>query len=225
MLKVLVDRFHPLAGWTFPQIAFLYGLGLMSHGLQVIFFIETWWIGGQVVHGGFDRLLLRPMNVFFQFMARYVNLIGCLDMVPAVIIFSYGCHAVGFAWSLPNALKLLGVLVGATLVRASLYGLAGSTSFWTRSPGSIRDAIEPMIHHGTLYPLSIYPRALHWALTFLVPVGFISFYPACEFLGKDDGFSLPLGLAVWTPVVGVAAFTLMHEVFRRGLRRYESTGS
>ncbi len=62
-------------------------------------------------------------------------------------------------------------------------------------------------------------------LTFVLPIGFISFYPAADFLGQDDGSSLPLDVAMWTPIVGVLMFTFAIVLFRAGLRRYESAGS
>ncbi len=35
-LQVLVERFQPLSGWTFPQLAFLYGLSLLSRGVMSV---------------------------------------------------------------------------------------------------------------------------------------------------------------------------------------------
>jgi ABC-2 type transport system permease protein len=85
--------------------------------------------------------------------------------------------------------------------------------------------VETLLHQGALYPLSVYPFLFQWVLTFLLPVGFISFYPACEFLGQSARSSLPLELALWTPCVGLVSFAVAHRAFRRGLRRYEGAGS
>src|SRR5258708_3629369 len=80
LLKVLVDRFHPLAGWTYEELAFLYGLGLLSHGLNVAFFIQFWNIDYYISDGGFDRMLVRPIPVFFQLCTQYFNFIGFTDL-------------------------------------------------------------------------------------------------------------------------------------------------
>jgi ABC-2 type transport system permease protein len=225
MLKIIVDRFQPLNGWSFEQLAFVYGLGLLSHGLQVIFFIQTWNIEGMVIRGGFDRMLLRPMNVFFQFVVNYVNFIGMIDLIPGSIIFLYACSKVGFAWTLSNILKLLAVILGGMLIRAAIYTITGSIAFWTKASRSMVGLVGQLFERTGMYPLSIYPVMVQMLLTFLVPVGFISFYPACEFLKQDDRFILPLGLAIWTPVVGVLMFSVAHAIFKLGLSRYESAGS
>jgi ABC-2 type transport system permease protein len=61
--------------------------------------------------------------------------------------------------------------------------------------------------------------------TFIIPLGFISFYPAAGFLGKDSGFDLPLDLTVWTPIVAIIMFIITQLFFKKGMRRYESAGS
>ncbi|SFT17084.1 ABC transporter permease [Paenibacillus sp. BC26] len=225
VLKLMVEQFQALAGWTFPQLAFLYGLGLLSHGLSVIFFIQTWHIDNMVIRGDFDRMLLRPMNVFFQFVVNYVNFIGFIDLIPGFLIFFYGCAQIGFDWHVINVLKLLGVVIGGMFIRASICTIMGSAAFWTKRSGSLVSLTLATMERTTMYPLSLYPRLIQLALTFILPIGFISFYPASDFIGQEDGFTFPVGLAIWTPVVGLLIFALCHFIFQSGLKRYESAGS
>lgn len=225
MLKIIVDRFQPLKGWDFPDLAFIYGLGLLSHGMMVILFITTWQMGRMVIQGEFDRMLLRPMNVFFQLIVSYVNFIGLIDLIPATVIFFYACHLVGFEWTAVNILKLLLVLIGGMFIRASLYICLGTVAFWSKQNTSLVGMANQLLERFTLYPISIYPIAIQLLFTFLIPIGFISYYPANEFLGKNGGFELPLDLAIWTPIVGAASFLLSQVVFKLGMKNYESAGS
>ncbi|MFH0878424.1 MAG: ABC-2 family transporter protein [Lentisphaerota bacterium] len=225
MLKVLVDSFQPIGGWTFAQVCFLYGLGMLSHGLMVLLFIQTWSIDQFVVQGDFDRLLLRPLDVFFQFCVARINFIGLTDLIPGIAIFAYGCRQVHFAWTLSSTAQMALVVAGAVLIRAALYTACGSIAFWTKRSGPLVGLNLALLERTTLYPLTIYPHALQVMLTFLIPVGFISFYPACDFVGQDARSALPLDVALWTPVVGATFFALAHGVFRWGLRCYESAGS
>jgi ABC-2 type transport system permease protein len=70
------------------------------------------------------------------------------------------------------------------------------------------------------YPLTIYPKAIGVWLTWVIPYGFASFYPASYLLGKDIGALAWLG-----PVVAAALLALAYAVWRFGLRYYSSTGS
>lgn len=225
MLKIIVDRFQPLSGWGFEDLAFLYGLGLLSHGLVVVFFIPTWGTEFAVLRGEFDRLLLRPMNVFFQFVTGYFNFIGLIDLLPGLVIFVYAAHMVDFSWSLGNIMKLVLVVIGGTLIRASLYTIIGAIAFWTKRSRNLINMTVATLERTTMYPLTLYPQVIQAVLTFLLPIGFISFYPAEQFLGKSTSLELPLGLAIWTPVVGLVCFAAAYAVFRSGLQKYESAGS
>ena len=225
LLKTMVQQFDSLAGWTFPQLAFLYGLSLVSHGLQVIFFIQTWFVSDYVTNGDFDRYLLRPLNVFFQFIIQYVNLIGVLDLIPGIIIFLYGANAVGFTWTIPHLLQVGGVVFGAVLIRAASYLIVGSVAFWTQRSSSLTWMMMGLMDNATIYPVSIYPRFIQSLFTFIMPLAFISFYPACDFLKQESNLGFSLTFVLWTPLVGLGYFVLAQMIFLRGLQRYESAGS
>ena len=186
MLKIIVDRFQPINGWDFPELTFLYGLGLISHGIFVVFFINTWHIDHMVIDGAFDRLLLRPMNIFSELVASYVNFIGLIDCIPGIIIFIYGCHLVGFDWTFFNIAKLLLVLLGGVFFGPRYSSVLGTVAFWTKRNASMVGFTLAMLERGTMYPLSIYPNVIQLLFTYLIPIGFISFYPAAEFFRQEQ---------------------------------------
>jgi ABC-2 type transport system permease protein len=225
MLRIIVDRFQPLEGWAFDDLAFLYGLGLLSHGLVVVFFIPTWGTEFAVIRGEFDRLLLRPMNVFFQFITGYFNFIGLIDLIPGVVIFLYAAHAVDFSWGPGNVVKLALVVIGGLFIRGSLYTIVGAVAFWTKRSRNLISMSVATLERTTMYPLTLYPHAVQAVLTFLFPIGFISFYPAESFLGKTSSLELPLGIAIWTPIAGIVCMAVAYTIFKMGLRKYESAGS
>jgi ABC-2 type transport system permease protein len=57
-------------------------------------------------------------------------------------------------------------------------------------------------------------------LTWVIPFGLASFYPAAYLLGRDVG-----ALAWLSPLVAAALLVIGYAVWRAGLRRYEGTGS
>ncbi|MGD2069881.1 MAG: ABC-2 family transporter protein, partial [Gemmatimonadota bacterium] len=82
-----------------------------------------------------------------------------------------------------------------------------------------------LLDRTTTFPLSLYAYWVQLALTFAVPIGFISFYPAAGLLERGDLVALPFAVAAWTPVVGLVFFLVASAVFARGLARYTSAGS
>lgn len=224
-IKVVVEQFHPLGGWEFPQIAFMYGLGILSHGLSIIFFIQTWYMDYLVTEGEFDRLLVRPLNVFFQFCFMDFNFVGITDFIPGFVIFVYGCIASHFPLTILNLVKIIIVIVGATLLRGAIYTLTGSLSFWTKRSSSLRSIQLSLFGYATQYPMNIFPKIIQNLFTFIFPLGFISYYPASEFFNKNTGYKIFGSLSVWTLIIGIGFYVLSMAVFKLGLRRYESSGS
>jgi len=224
-IQVVISNFQPLGGWEFEQLAFLYGLGVLSHGLSIVFFIQTWYMDYMVTQGEFDRMMLRPLNVFFQFCFMEFNFIGFTDLIPGLILFTYGLISVGFAFSFINILKLLIVIIGATLLRGGIYTLTGSLSFWIQRTHKLVEINLGLFDYTMKYPLSIYPKIIQAVFTFILPFGFVCFYPASEFLNMETDFDFPGSFCVWVLVIGVFVYFLGIKLFNFGLKRYESSGS
>lgn len=224
-IRFVVNTFQDINGWTFKEIAFMYGIGILSHALSIILFIQTWYLESLVVHGEFDRMKLRPLNVFFQFIVLDLNLIGLTDMLPGIIIFIYGSVSIHFRWTFENTVRLLLVIIGATLIRGSLYAISASVAFWTKRSGDFVGIYLDLFSRVFSYPLSVFGEVLQGIFTFLLPLGFVCFYPAAEFLDKDMGYVFPFPASVITFVAGLAMFMLTFLVFDRGIKAYESAGN
>lgn len=223
-IQIVIANFGSLGGWSFNQVAFLYGIASMSHALSMVLFIQTWDIQYLVTEGEFDRLLLRPLNIFFQFSVLEFNLVGFTDLIPAVCILLYGCSVVGFDPTFINVIKMIAAIFGATLIRGAVYLATCSIAFWTkRSP--FVDLDNKVIYYTSMYPMSIYPMYLQMAFTYLIPLGFISFYPASELLQKNTGIPLPDNLCLVALLVGIGVYLVGYAIFKKGLSRYESSGS
>ncbi len=70
------------------------------------------------------------------------------------------------------------------------------------------------------YPLTIYHKSIEILMTWLIPYGFASFYPASFLLGRDVGMLAWLG-----PVVAIVLLMIGYRFWLFGLRHYSGTGS
>ncbi|WP_234121090.1 ABC transporter permease [Clostridium hydrogenum] len=228
VLKTIMSRVDTLNGWNFGQVAFLFGLALLSHGFQDMLFIQTRSIEYSVLNGEFDRMLLRPMGAFYQFCISSFNLVGLFDMIPGIIIFLYGCKMVKFIWSPINILYIILITFGGTLIRAAVYTITGSIAFWTKKSSVFVDLNLAIFERTTQYPMSIYPNWFIRLFTFIIPIGFVSFYPVSGLLNISSKMNvpIPLDLIIWCPIVGIICFIIARAFFLLGLNsKYESAGS
>ena len=225
-VNVVVSKFQPLGGWGFEQLAFMYGLAIISHGLSVIFFVnQTWGMGYRITEGDFDRVLTRPLGILFQFFFSDIQLIGVTDLIPGLVIFVYGCFAAHFQFTAYHIFLLILTILGATLMRGGIYTVTGSLSFWFPRIGGLIDIHLGLFEIVGRYPLLIYPRPVQLFFTYIFPIAFLAFYPANQLLDKNTGFILPGNQCLWTFCIGLAVYLFGALVFRLGMRRYESAGS
>ncbi|MCR5774131.1 MAG: ABC transporter permease [Lachnospiraceae bacterium] len=224
IIRFVVESFGQINGWNYGQLAFLYGLSVISHALSMIVFVQGWFMGYYVIEGEFDRYLTRPLGVLYQFFFTNINVIGVTDLIPGILVFIYGCVKCGISVNLLFVVKVLIILTGATLIRGGIYILLGSTSFHTRSYVDFGQYTQEIIDKTTMYPLSMYPESLQFILTYLIPVGWISFYPVSDLLGMNgdlNGVIIPF----ITLGVGILMMVIAGLYFNFGLKKYESAGN
>lgn len=224
-IKFVVSQFGNINGWDYGQLAFLYGLAVISHAFSMIFFVQGWFMGWFVIEGDFDRYLTRPLSVPYQFFFTNINVWGLTDLVPGIIVFAYGCAKIHFHFTILNVILILMMLIGATLIRGGVYILLGTTSFYTRSTTDFGPFCQEIFDKTTMYPLSMYPESLQFLLTYIIPIGWVSFYPVAGLLSMEDRV-LGAGMTAFiTFIIGLVTVLISMAIFRMGLKRYESAGN
>jgi ABC-2 type transport system permease protein len=62
-------------------------------------------------------------------------------------------------------------------------------------------------------------------MTFVIPVGFVSYYPSTAFLDHTGEAPVTPAFAYLTPLVGLGLFAAAYAFWKVGLNHYQSTGS
>lgn len=225
IIYILTTKFSPLYGWSYGQLVFLYGLAYISDGLSSTFASQARRMETLIIRGDLDRFLVRPISVLFQFLFRSIYWAGIIEVISGIIVLVYGCQQVGFVISFFNIFKIVVVIIGATFIRISFLIIVGSIAFWTKRSQTLLWVGDEIVRKTTQYPITIYPGILQALFTFILPFGFISFYPSSEFFSFNNLFNLPLNFALWTPLVGTILLVIANRVFEYGLKIYESAGA
>ena len=163
-IKFVVAQFGEINGWNYGQLAFLYGLSVISHAVSMMFFVQGWFMGYSVIEGDFDRYLTRPLGVLYQFFFTTFNIFGITDLIPGIVVFIYGCIETGFRFTFGNAVGIIVMIIGAAFIRGGLYIMLGSTSFWTKSANDFGQYTQEIFDKSTMYPISMYPESLQFIL-------------------------------------------------------------
>lgn len=217
---VLFHSIPDLVGWSFDEILFMYSFYLLSVVPLQLFFDHIWQLRFHVVQGTFIKYYLRPMNMMFYYMSDMVDLKGWVQLVLGVFLLFYASQRLGLEWNLWRLGLLLIALFSSSLVAISILTTAACTTFWIFGSFPIL-ALAHKIREFSPYPMTIFDGFFRFLFTYLVPIGFVAFYPAQLVLRPDQ---VPL-LTYLSPLMGVGFFALAYSVWSKGVNQYTGTGS
>jgi ABC-2 type transport system permease protein len=224
-LWVTLRNFPSLNGWDFRQMAFMYGLWMLGHGLHNTVFFTVGSVPEFVREGQFDRFLIRPLDPLFQALT-VPQQIWPDELILAVIYFSAATAFAGVRvdWVFLCYVPL--VALGGALIDFGINLAIATASFWFIRIDSLRWVVMSLEQDFSRYPLSIYQRGVKLVLAFGLPFAFMNYFPATFLLHKsEDALQLNPAVGLLTPLVGLLAVSLAYAFWRIGLNRYQGTGS
>ena len=224
-ILVMFSNVDELGGFGLGEIAFLYGATAVCLGIGDLVVGNVERLGRHVRLGTFDAMMVRPVGVFAQVCANEFALrrLGRIAQGTAVLLWSL--TVVDITWD-PARIAMLGSMVACgTAIFVGLFVLGAAFQFVSSDASEVANAFTYGGNTMTQYPLTIYPTEVVKALTFLVPVAFVNWYPALFILDVPDPFGLPGWLRFAAPVAAVVVCSLAALAWRAGVRRYRSTGS
>lgn len=220
-LWVVFQQLPVVAGWTLPEVICVYAMIFITEGFISIFAEGLWGLSWVKHRGDFDAIVLRPVSPLLQVLLGSVGLNGFGAILLGGTMMGYAAQKLSIAWTPAHILVATGLFFSAVLMRFATVLISAAAGFWMESPFN---PVLPVIHSVSSFarfPLTIYGRVLNLVLTFVIPFGFVSYYPVAWVLGKE-----PLSwIGLFTPAVALL-FTLVGALlFQRGLKEYEGAGN
>lgn len=222
---ILFDSFGTLAGWSVGEVAFLFGLAWLAFGISELFAAGFDEFPNTIRRGEFDQVLLRPVSTFTQTMAADFALRRLARIVQALTVLTFAFARIDIAWTIEKALYLPLVVLSGVVVFFALIVFGAVLCFWTVQ--SI-ELINTVTHGGTeltSYPLPIYSELMQRFFTFVIPLAFVSYFPALYLLDRPEAADWPAWMPLLTPVAAVGLALLARLAWSFGVRHYRSTGS
>jgi ABC-2 type transport system permease protein len=174
-----------------------------------------------IVGGELDRVLLRPLSSLFQLLMEGFSFEFIADLALGFAVLIYAWHYVGPPLTLSLALQFVLCVAGGFGVLFGVFLSLTALSFWSQDRLTFVPPIYNLLNFAR-YPLDIYKPFVRILLTWVVPFGFVAFYPSAAFLEKGAAFR-DYSLAV--PLVGILMTALGCYLWRLGIRHYSGAGS
>ncbi len=226
---IFFSRMSALGGWTLPEIGLLYGLSSMAFGLadMVIAGFDYAYFGPNMVRlGEFDRVLIRPVNLFVQVLSSQFTLKRLGRIGQGAIVLTWALLALDRIWTPLQIAYMIVTVISGVFFFAGLFVFGSGISFWTVDSLEVMNMATYGGQFLTQYPLTIYGEFLRAFFTFVIPMAFINYFPTLWLLNKPDQSPQLIGLlALIAPFICVLIFAVGVAMWRRGVRHYASTGS
>lgn len=226
LIALIVNRFGSVAGWSLPELALLYGLTSFAFSLAEM-------VGRgfdapferMIQQGGFDGVLIRPLDAFFQILTADFQLRRLGRTLQALLVLAYAAGQLPLGWTIDRVLLVPITILSGTLIYLALLVIGATLTFWTIRTPEVINVFTFGGEQMASYPLSIYQEWLRTIFLFLVPVGFSNYPAALYLLGRSDPAGLPAWSAWFAPVAAVLFFGAALAFWRVGVSKYASTGS
>jgi ABC-2 type transport system permease protein len=217
---ILFQSIPNLAGWTFMEMVFIYAFYMIAISPMQILFDQVWWLRYDLQLGTFLKYYFRPLNSMFYYLSERFDLKGLTQLALGIGLLIYASVKLGLLWSPLKIVLLVAVLFGASLVLISIVTIASCSAFWITNSFPVLN-LAFKLREFSPYPMSIFDGAFRFVFTFLLPIGFIAFFPAQLFLRPQEVSPL----IYFSPLVGIGLFALMYRVWVLGVNQYTGTGS
>jgi ABC-2 type transport system permease protein len=220
---ILFQNVHDLGGFSLHEVAFLYGGSGVAFALADLFVGRVERLGQMIRLGKLDQMMVRPVPLLVQVCADEFALRRLSRVAQAGLVLGWACTYVD--WTASRVLLTVLMLVAATVIFTSIFIALACIQFWTIDSAEVANAFTYGGNTVASYPMTVFPSEVLKAMTFVVPLAFVNWYPSLHILGHAD----PLGYPDWTqwlsPLIAAALVAVTMLVWRTGVRQYRSTGS
>ena len=225
MLLLLFHRFPSIAGWTLPEVAFLYGLGGLAFGISDLLCGGFDNLSAMIRLGTFDRVLTRPVGTFAQVLASDVQIRRFGRVGQGAVVLGLAISWLDVAWSLDKIAVAASAVVSGVAIFTAIWVIGAAITFWTVETSEVTNVFTYGGEALVSYPMPIYAEGIRWFFTYVVPLAFVSYLPAIYILERADPLGLPPLLQVCSPVVAALFLVAARVCWAFGVRHYQGTGS
>lgn len=222
---IMFKSFKNLNGWGFHEMMFVYTFAGVAINLATVFFGHFINTDRDIISGNFDSYLIRPMDTFKYYLISKFNIVQAISLVFSIVLFIYFVCRNSIQWSFFEVQFLIVCIIGATLINAGTLVLVGAAAFWTKKSAELYDSILWPAQYLSYLPIDIFPWILKSIFTYVLPLAFVSFYPATVFLDLNASYEKYKMYGYLTVFVGIIFYLLCVKLWKFGVKKYESVGN
>lgn len=216
---VLTESFGEIGFYSLNEILVLNMLALLADCFGGFFFGFRD-MPYEISSGDYDKYLVMPKRDTVLLLLQNIPIVY---MLQQCIVAAAGLAVLQWYYNLSfrfvNVILSLFALLLGVIIMNLLYGILTFFSFIIERFEGLREFIFSF-QLTKNYPLKIFPKFIQIILTYVIPVSFISYYPAMIFLNKIENFNL-IYLEIGLLIIMCTIYEITHKLV---LNKYSSNG-
>ena len=222
LLSILVFYSHTdnVGGWPLNEALVIVGLFVLMNGvIATVLQPNVQKVVEMIRTGTLDFVLTKPINSQFLSTLRYLKIFNVVDMLAGTLIVVVALVRMGTVPTLLAVAQFAVLFSMALLILYSIWAAMATLSFWFVKIANLNNAFTAL-YDTARFPITTFEGGLRIALTFVLPIAFITTFPAQALLGKLDFTTLLLAV-----VIGLGLFAFSVWFWRFAVRNYSSASS
>ena len=213
-IAVIFSQVSMLDGWSFAEVAFLFGTTGVAFTLADVFVSQVELASRHIKEGSFDQFLIRPLGPLFQLCCQEFALRRAGRLLQTTAVLVIALFAVDVAWDPAKVVMVPVTILGGFAIFGALWVITSAMAFWTVETQEVANSFTYGGNFITQYPLDVLSDLLRTLLV-IIPLAFVNYVPACWILDKPDATGLPSWAAFCAPVVALITVLVARVVVAR----------
>jgi ABC-2 type transport system permease protein len=224
-ILIIFEQVEALGEWSVAEVALLYAIASISFGITDLVIGHLDLLPKMIREGEFDLILIRPLGSLFQVVAADFSLRRLGKAFQGAAVLAIALAQLDVAWSAGRVAVLAVALAAGVVIYAGVWIAFSTITFWLIDSQEVANAFSYGGNFVAQYPVTIFGPWLRRLIVFVVPIAFVSYFPALYVLDKQDELGFPQALQFVSPLVAVGTLVAARIVWGTAVRHYRSVGA
>lgn len=220
IIIALFNKFDNIKGFNVYEVLLCFSIIHFGFAFNETFFRGIDKFEDLIIDGSLDRFLVRPQGILFQVLCTKIDFVKIFRIIQSLIVLVIALIKLDIVWNISKVIVLILMMIASVLIFFGLFVLTASYCFVTIQGLEVRNLFTDGGKNLAQYPISIYRKGVVFFFTFIIPYGFINYYPLLYFIDRTDNI-----LYMLSPLLVLVFLIPCLLSFKFGLKHYNSAGS
>lgn len=216
--KIILGEVANVHGWEMNELIFMYAFSTTVYGIYYLLFGNFRNLKSYLFNGQFEIMRIRPTNLITHIIVISFRSEAIEQILLGGALLAYISSKMSLDMSLINLIIILYFVACGVTILGGITLCSSSFLFISQGTFSPIGVISELREY-TKYPIDIFGNVLQFIFTWLIPIGYVSYYPSIYFL---DGQSGPY---IYSGLIALVSFIVGYVSFKRGLRFYDGVSA